>query len=42
MNLNLVSKIGPKTEKILNKINILFFSKSLLLSYFQYNTYTRN
>ena len=34
MNLNLVSKIGPKTEKILNKINI--FTVEDLLTYYPY------
>lgn len=34
MNLNLVNKIGPKTEKILNKINI--FTIEDLLTYYPY------
>lgn len=34
MNLDLVSKIGPKTEKILNKINI--YTVSDLLTYYPY------
>ena len=34
MNLNLVSKIGPETEKILNKINI--FTVEDLLTYYPY------
>lgn len=34
MNLNLVSKIGPKTEKILNKINV--FTVEDLLTYYPY------
>ncbi len=32
MNLNLIAKIGPKTEKLLNKINI--YTVEDLLSYY--------
>ena len=34
MNLNLIDKLGPKTEKILNKINI--FTVEDLLTYYPY------